>query len=221
MLTVPAIPLPATDDSMGRAAEALREGLVVALPTDTVYGLAVDPRRPGAVERLFALKERPMEVALPVLVGSREQVDVVARPLDSVAEHLAVRYWPGPLTLVVPRRYGFTADLGGPPSARQTVGVRWADHAVVQSLCHRLGPLAVTSANLHGAPPATTAHQVASSFTGAEAPVVIVDGGTCGGIPSTVVECRGLASRCLREGAIPWDELVEEPRGEWSVDTSR
>jgi tRNA threonylcarbamoyl adenosine modification protein (Sua5/YciO/YrdC/YwlC family) len=205
--------LPADDETILLAVRALTAGAVVAIPTDTVYGLAVDPNRSAAVDRLFALKERPANVALPVLVGSGEQVALVASPLEGAARHLADRYWPGPLTLVVPRRYGFTVDLGGPPSARQTVGVRWADHPVVQALCREMGPLAVTSANLHGEPPATSAEQVATAFGVAESLTLIVDGGPCRGAPSTVVECRGPASRCLREGAIPWGDLVEPPRG--------
>ncbi len=194
-------------------AKALREGLVVALPTDTVYGLAVDPSRPQAVDRLFALKERPLEVSLPVLVATWEQAQTVAGRLDSAAEHLAGRYWPGPLTLVVPRRNGFAVDLGGPPSARQTVGVRLPDHPLVQELCRELGPLAVTSANLHGALPATTALEVMEAFARSDGIAVILDGGLCDGSPSTVVECRGPAFRCLREGAIPWNEVFGHRRG--------
>ncbi len=198
------------------AADALDRGSVVALPTDTVYGLAADPSRPEAVARLFAIKERPAEVALPVLVGSRQQVDDVAQPLDSAARHLADRFWPGPLTLVVPRAGGFKADLGGPPSARRSVGVRLPDHPLVRALCAEVGPLAVTSANVHGAPPATSAHLVVTGFRDSDGLALVIDGGTCDGVPSTVVECRGPASRGLREGAIPWSEVF--PR--WSGSTS-
>ena len=177
------------------------------MPTDTVYGLAVDPSQPEAVARLFALKGRPAEVPLPVLVAGSEQVALVAGRLGPAARHLADHHWPGPLTLVVPRRRGFTVDLGGPPAARQTVGVRRPDHPVVVALCDLLGPLAVTSANLHGASPATTAAGVVAEFAGADQPEVVLDGGTCDGVPSTVVECRGPASRCLREGALAWADL--------------
>lgn len=193
--------------ALRHAATALADGAVVAVPTDTVYGLAVDPAQPEAVARLFELKGRPADVPLPVLVAGPEQVALVAGGLGPAAEALAARFWPGPLTLVVPRRPGFTVDLGGPPAARQTVGVRWPDHPVVVALCELLGPLAVTSANLHGAPPATTADEVASVFAGADQPRVILDGGRCAGTPSTVVECRGPASRCLREGALAWEDL--------------
>jgi tRNA threonylcarbamoyl adenosine modification protein (Sua5/YciO/YrdC/YwlC family) len=204
-------PLVAEPESLALAAKALRAGAVVAVPTDTIYGLAVDPSQPEAVAQLFALKERPTDVALPVLVDGREQLSTVAGPLDSAAGHLAERYWPGPLTLVVPRRRNFTTDLGGPRSARHTVGVRWPDHPVVRALCRDLGPLAVTSANRHGAPPATRAGAVAETFAGHDELAVILDGGVCDGAPSTVVECLGPALRCLREGSIPWAELLESP----------
>ena len=220
-MTVSPDVLPADEPSILVAVRALAAGLVVAIPTDTVYGLAVDPRHADAVDRLFALKERPANVALPVLVGAGSQVGLVANPLESAARHLADRYWPGPLTLVVPRRFGFTVDLGGPRSARQTVGVRWAAHPVVQSLCREMGPLAVTSANLHGEPPATSADQVSATFRHVEGLDLILDGGECDGVPSTVVECRGPASRCLREGAIPWEDLVGPSWGVSSADGSR
>jgi L-threonylcarbamoyladenylate synthase len=195
-------------ESLALAVQALRAGAVVAVPTDTVYGLAVDPAQARAVAHLFTIKERPAEVALPVLVDGWAQVATVVGPLGSAAEHLAGRYWPGPLTLVLPRRRSFTTDLGGPPSARLTVGVRWPDHPVVQALCRELGPLAVTSANRHGVPPATRAGEVGEIFAGQDELAVVLDGGLCDGTPSTVVECRGPALRCLREGAIPWGELM-------------
>ncbi len=190
-----------------RAASALADGDVVAVPTDTVYGLAVDPSQPEAVARLFALKGRPHDVALPVLVAGPEQVALVAGDLEVAAAELGDRFWPGPLTLVVPRRPGFVVDLGGPPAAAQTVGVRWPDHPVVVALCQLLGPLAVTSANIHGSPPATTAAEVVGYFDGSDQPAIVLDGGTCDGVPSSVVECRGPASRCLREGALAWRVL--------------
>jgi L-threonylcarbamoyladenylate synthase len=191
------------------AAQALSRGLVVALPTDTVYGLAVDPDQPGALARLFALKGRPWDVPVPVLVGTPAQVTAVAASLGSAASDLAGRFWPGPLTLVVPRASGFTADLGGPRSTPLTVGVRWPDHPVVERLCGEIGPLAVTSANLHGSPPATTSDQVVRGFPPDAAPAVIVDGGSCDRAPSTVVECVGPTTRCRREGAIPWSEILK------------
>jgi L-threonylcarbamoyladenylate synthase len=201
--------LNADSEAMAMAVRALRKGLVVAIPTDTVYGLAVDPLRPEAVAKLFALKERPSEVALPVLIGRRKDTEVVAGRLEIAAEHLAGRYWPGPLTLVVPRGKRFTVDLGGPRAARRMVGVRLSGHPVVQGLCRELGPLAVTSANLHGAPAATSALEVEEVFAGNDGIAAILDGGVCNGLPSTVVECHGTSVRCLREGALPWSEVFD------------
>jgi tRNA threonylcarbamoyl adenosine modification protein (Sua5/YciO/YrdC/YwlC family) len=230
-----------------QAAEALAAGEVVGIPTDTVYGLAVDPFRPDAVARVFALKARSTSVALPVLVGAWDQVELIAGTLPESARFLADRHWPGALTLVVPRSEGFTADLGGPESPPVTVGVRWPAHPVVEALCAVSGPLAVTSANRHGQPPFTVAQQVASAFSQADSGIpsasgapsdsgvpaasgvlpneglrgrsdeagvamgvgIVLDGGTCDGIPSTVVECQDSTSRCLRDGAIPWSTLYE------------
>jgi L-threonylcarbamoyladenylate synthase len=187
-----------------RAAEMLAAGMVVAIPTDTVYGLAVDPSQPGGIARIFGLKRRPSEMALPVLVAGWDQVEAVAGSLEPAAQELADRFWPGPLTLVVPRAPGFGADLGGPPEADRTVGVRWPDHTAVRALCAVVGPLAVTSANRHGKPPATLAQEVISVFSVDDRLSAVVDGGVCDGVPSTVVECEGEESRCLRRGGIPW-----------------
>lgn len=196
---------------VGKAADLLAAGMVVAIPTDTVYGLAVDPSQPGAVDRVFALKKRPGAVALPVLVTGWGQVEMVAGTLEGAAQGFADQYWPGPLTLVVPRRGRFRADLGGELAASWTVGLRWPDHPVVQALCTAIGPLAVTSANRHAEPPATSAEDVIVAFTGDDRLSAVLDGGVCDGAPSTVVECRGPVSRCLREGAIRWDGPTRRP----------
>ena len=113
------------------------------------------------------------------------------------------RCWPGALTIVVPRRPGLTADLG---SDDATIGIRRPAHAVVRQLCQRVGPLAVTSANLHGGETPATAAGVAELF-GAEV-AVVVDGGVCAGAPSTVVDCTGPEPRLLREGAVAWNDVL-------------
>ena len=220
MLIVDAGGDPPDPASIERAVVALREGSVVAVPTDTVYGLAVDPWQPAAVAKLFALKERPTSVPLPVLVAGWEQVDSLTGPLEPAAARLAGRHWPGPLTLVVPRVGSFAADLGGPPSARATVGLRWPDHPAMAALCAAFGPLAVTSANRHGAAPATTAAEVGRQFasggepegegSGSARPSVLLDGGRCTGTPSTVVECHGRSVQCLRDGGLPFAGLAAE-----------
>jgi tRNA threonylcarbamoyl adenosine modification protein (Sua5/YciO/YrdC/YwlC family) len=181
---------------------ALAQGLPVAIPTDTVYGLAVDPFKPGAADRIFAAKRRPRDVNLPLLVSGVDQALAVSTAVPDVALELMRHYWPGALTLVIPSKPGLGADLG---EDEVTVGVRAPDHAVPLALCAAAGPLATTSANRHGEPPLTTAQAVAASF-GDSVPVVL-DGGTCEGSPSTVVDCTGPSLKLLREGRIPWAEL--------------
>ena len=187
---------------MTAALQALEAGRVVALPTDTVYGLGVDPFRPGASDRLFAIKRRPRTVDLPLLVAGADQVLTVATAVPPIAARLMGRYWPGPLTLVLPRRPDLAADLGDDEA---TVGVRCPDHEVPLMLCRRRGPLVTTSANLHGQPTLTTAAEVEAAL--GEALAVVLDGGPCAGEPSTVVDCTGEAPKCLREGRIPWTEI--------------
>ena len=203
--------LDADAEAMKWVAGALEAGAIVAIPTDTVYGLAARPGGPGALAGLFSLKRRPPDVAVPVLVGQDEQVGDVAGRLGPGAAELARRHWPGPLTLVVPRGPTFDADLGGSPAAMGTVGIRWPDHPVVEFLCRRAGPLAVTSANLHGARPATTPAEVLEQLAEADGLAAVLDGGVCDGAPSTVLECRGWSVRCLRRGAVPWVEPATDP----------
>jgi L-threonylcarbamoyladenylate synthase len=191
------------------AATALMAGAVVAIPTDTVYGLAVDPQRPGATDLVFALKHRPASLELPVLVADLAQADALAGPdgLSTMALRLADRFWPGSLTMVVRRRPGVDWDLGGDG---RTVGLRHPAHLVVQGLCRSVGPLATTSANRHGQPPITTAAALRREF--GDGIALVVDGGECAGAPSTVVDLTGEAPRCIREGAVPWIAVEEAVR---------
>ena len=204
-------PLDAADrGSVELAARALSEGSVVAVPTDTVYGLAAALDRPEAIERLFELKGRPSDVPCAVLVAGPDQLATITGRLGPLASQLARRFWPGPLTLVVARSKDFEVDLGGPPEARSTVGVRWPDDRLVGELARLSGPVAATSANLHGEPPAETAAEVRRAFDGDERLALVLDGGTCHGVPSTVVDCTGETLRCLRDGAVSWAEVVGE-----------
>jgi tRNA threonylcarbamoyl adenosine modification protein (Sua5/YciO/YrdC/YwlC family) len=185
-----------------QAVRALAQGLPVGIPTDTVYGLAVDPFRPGATDRIFAAKRRPRDVSLPLLVGGIDQALAVSTAVPDLAVALMERYWPGPLTIVIPAKPGLGADLGDDEA---TVGVRSPDHPVPLALCAASGPLATTSANRHGDPPLVTAEAVAELF-GDDVPVVL-DAGRCDGSPSTVVDCTGRQLKLLREGRVPWAEL--------------
>ncbi len=186
-------PLLASADprSLQRATELLRRGEVVAIPTDTVYGLAADAQNAAAVDKLFEIKRRPTDRNIAVLVADTAAAESLVL-FNDVARRLAARHWPGPLTLVL--------DCAEPePQRRQsaTLGVRVPDHA----WCRRLAsvPLAVTSANLHGGPTPATAQDVASLFGELS---LVVDGGPLPGRASTVVDSTGPVPVVLREGPI-------------------
>jgi L-threonylcarbamoyladenylate synthase len=189
-------------DELEAARQALRSGLVVGVPTDTVYGLAADPTVPGALTRIFEAKRRSEAVALPLLVAEPEELEQLA-VVPARARRLRERFWPGPLTLVLARKPGIRFDLGGDPS---TIGVRCPGGALVHELLAATGPLAVTSANLHGEPALHTAKEVRRRFGAALA--LVIDGGTCEGEASTVVSLRSRRIACLREGAIPFSEIT-------------
>ena len=187
---------------MNEVVAALRDGGVVVIPTDTVYGLACLPRLGDAVHSIFELKGRPDDKPLPVLgdgVGALEAVAV----FDDRAAELARRFWPGPLTLVLPRTPGFFHDLGGDDSS--TVAVRVPQSAVTLELLSQTGPLATTSANRSGEPPATSIAEARSVF--GEEVAAYVDGGACRGLPSTVLSLVG-PPLVLREGALGREEVL-------------
>jgi tRNA threonylcarbamoyl adenosine modification protein (Sua5/YciO/YrdC/YwlC family) len=194
---------PVLPPELAAAAEALRGGAVVAIPTDTVYGLAVDPTRPGATERLFALKARPDSAALPVLVADAAQAaELAGDGWSPPARALAARFWPGALTIVCRRRPDLDWELGGDAS---TVGLRAPAAELARRLCAAVGPLATTSANRHGRPPLETAAAVSGEFGPS---LVVVDGGHCGGVPSTVVDVTVDPVRCLRAGGVDMAEVL-------------
>ena len=192
------------DSALDDAAEALAAGAPVVLPTDTVYGIAVEPTRPGATDRLFAVKERPRTAALPVLVASVDQAVELSGGLPPPAAALADAFWPGGLTLVVPRRPGLALDLGGEDEV--TVGLRLPDHPVPVALADRVGPLAATSANRHGRPTPASAAEVGAELGAAVE--LVLDGGECRGAPSTVVACTADGVTVLREGRVPAAEVL-------------
>ncbi|MGH9228473.1 MAG: L-threonylcarbamoyladenylate synthase [Acidimicrobiales bacterium] len=191
------------------ATDALRAGEVVALPTDTVYGLAALPTIPRATDRLFALKGRAADAPIAVLCADAAQALGLAAPaaLTDDVRRIAGRLWPGPLTLVLPRLPGLGYELGEPAD---TIGVRCPDYALVRSIAAAAGPIATTSANRHREPTPPTAEGVAATF-GAGLGLVL-DGGRCGAPPSTVVAVTGAAWKLLREGPIPLAEVTAAAR---------
>ena len=191
---------PPPSDAITAARAALAAGGVIGIPTDTVYGLAADPSVAGGTDALFALKGRPSSVALPVLVSGVEQADLIG-DLSDGAHALARSLWPGGLTLVVGRRPGVDMDLGGAPDR---IGLRCPAHPVPLELCRRSGPLAATSANRHGESDLASASEVAETFPG----LLVLDGGECRGVSSTVVDATGDAPRLIRAGAVAWEEVL-------------
>lgn len=193
-----------TGEAVRRAAKALTEGQVVALPTDTVYGLAALPGDPDHTARLFALKGRGHDVPVAVLCADVEQALALAdrERMPAGAHRIAERLWPGPLTLVLPRREGLGYALGKP---EHTIGVRCPDHDLVRALAREVGPLATTSANRHGQATPPTAAGVAEVF-GAGLGLVL-DGGPCREPPSAVVDATGTEWRVLRAGRVTEAEL--------------
>ena len=184
------------------ALEALRTGRLVVIPTDTVYGVAASPADASAVQAIFRLKGRPADKPLPVLGADIGSLRSVAT-FDERAERMAARFWPGPLTLVLPRATGFDADLGGKDGG--SVAVRVPASEVARSLLADSGPLAVTSANLSGAPDSSTVAEARAAL--GDAVAVYLDGGPSEGTPSTVVSLIGDLA-ILRGGALSANDLL-------------
>ena len=191
--------------AVDEAVRLLRAGHVVAVPTDTVYGVAVDPFQPGAADRLFVAKERPKDVALPVLVAAAgDLAALVEGEVDVFARRLVDRFWPGALTIVLPRKASLRElDLGGDPT---TIGVRCPDHRLVRELCREVGPLATTSANRHREATPPDAQGVADAL--GDKVDLVLDGGRCDGDPSTVISVLDGEVTVLREGRIPVAEVI-------------
>ncbi len=191
--------LPADEPTaLDQAAELIRAGQVIAAPTDTVYGLVCRADDPQAIRRLYAVKERPLEKALPVLLAGEEQLPQVIADVPRLARLLMARFWPGPLTLVLPARPDLPRVLTG---GGATVAVRVPDHPFLRALARRAGPLASSSANRSGEPPARTAQEVLAQLAG-RIPLVVDGGEAPGGVASTVVDVTGPLPRILREGPV-------------------
>src|SRR5574341_585557 len=190
-------------EAIQRAMEILHTGGLVAFPTDTVYGvgaLAFDGR---AVESIYMAKDRPAEKAIPVLLGDSADLGKITPRVPEMARRLAARFWPGPLTLVVPKK----SNLPEAVSATDTVGVRVPSHRAARTLLQAAGPMAVTSANISGQPSPSTADEVLAQL--GERIGLILDGGrTPGGTPSTVVDCTGQQPAIVRAGPITLEDIL-------------
>lgn len=187
--------------SIAEAAERILQGEVIAYPTETLYGLAVHAHQPQAVARLLALKGRASSQAIALLVADAGMLEGLVARLPATAERLIARFWPGPLTLILPAAPGLASALCGPGGG---VGVRVSSDPVASALVRAVGaPITATSANASGAPPATTAEEAALPGVS-----LCLDGGARSAAPSTVVELLGEQPRILRAGAISPDEIL-------------
>ena len=188
--------------SLERAARLLRAGQLVAFPTDTVYGVGAPAFDATSIAAIYVAKQRPPEKAIPVLMADEDDLPLVAASVPDMARKLIACFWPGSLTLVLPKR----PDVPEIVSADMTVAVRIPDFHLARALMRLTGPLAATSANRSGQPSSITASDVMTQLGGRIA--AVLDGGPCpGGIPSTVVDCVSSPPRVVREGAVSLADL--------------
>ena len=188
------------------AVSALRSGGIVAFPTESFYGLAADPRSALAVKRVFALKQRPPDQPLPLIACGIDQILDHVGTMTSLAERLAARGWPGPLTLIIPASPRLCDEVH---LSTGRVAVRVSGDPVARALAQSAGhAITATSANFSGDPPAAAPEGVVASFaTGID---VLIDAGpTPAGLPSTIVDATGNTPLLVRAGAIPWERVLE------------
>jgi len=190
------------EGAIAQAHQVLATGGVVAFPTDTVYGIGVAVHDAAGIERLYAIKGRDAVKAIPVLAASVEDLVEVAE-INTAAQQLAQAFWPGALTLVLPKRPGLPEAL----SPLDTVGVRVPNHPVALGLLAAVGPMAVTSGNLSGGADSSTAAEVLDQLQGRVE--LLLDGGrTPGASPSTVVALNGENAKILRAGPISEEQIM-------------
>lgn len=196
--------LQVTDEGLAHACAVLRAGGVVAYPTETYYGLAVDPFNQGALVRLFALKGRSPEKQVLLIIDNPSQLSGLVSEIPPVFAIPMQQFWPGPLTLIFPGAASLPEMLTG---HRGTIGVRVSSHPVARKLVRAFGsPVTATSANLSGYPAAVTADGVREQL-GAEVDAVIDGGETPGGLGSTILDCCEGKVRLLRDGVIPFSRI--------------
>jgi L-threonylcarbamoyladenylate synthase len=191
----------------------LKQGGIVVLPTDTVYGLGADAFQPAAVERIYKVKERPRNLAFPLLIADTSQLTAVAESISGIAWFLARQFWPGGLTLVLPKASSLPDYLAKEPS----IAVRIPSHPACLALIRRLeNPMIGTSANTSGKPAALTADEAKQQL--GDKVDLIIDGGKCpGGGESTIVDVTGECPVILRQGIITQYKIEEACREYYEV----
>lgn len=188
------------------AAAAIARGELVVFPTDTLYGVGANAFDNEAILRLYAAKQRPLEKGIPVLLADFDDVEQVARAVPDVARQMIARYWPGPLTLIVPKR----PDLPPALSNNDGVAVRMPDSDVARAMVRAAGgALATSSANRSGQPPAQTADEALAQLRGVV--TIVLDGGPAAvGVASTIVDCRSATPHIIRPGPIAAADLLPD-----------
>lgn len=190
--------LPIDDpQSLERAAKIIQDGGLIAFPTDTVYGIGVSAFNEAAIEKIYQVKGRSYQKAIPILLDSAHRLKNVLLTETEITNKLVNRFWPGPLTLIVP----IHPDLPHNLSSGNNIGVRVPDHDLIRDLLKKTGPLAATSANLSGKPSGLTAEEVQKEL-GGEIDLILDGGKVPGGMASTVLDCSGEEIKILREGPI-------------------
>lgn len=190
-------------DAIHTALEVLGSGGLVAFPTDTVYGVGALAFNDNAVRSIYIAKDRPIEKAIPVLIADAEDMEKVGMDIPTIAFRLAARFFPGPLTCLIPKKPALPESV----SSTSTVGVRVPDHEIARAILRAAGPMAVTSANISGQPSPSTAVEVFAQLNG-RIPLIIDGDKTPGGVPSTVVDCSSSEIKILREGPISENEII-------------
>lgn len=185
-------------------AQAITADQPIVFPTDTVYGIGGNPASRVAVDAVLVAKGRGRQMPPPVLLANPQQVEIVAKNVPDVAYRLMEAFWPGPLTLILSTGQGVKYDLGDLPD---TIAVRMPNHPVALQILERTGPLAVTSANLTGQPPATDCAQAVEYF-GNQVALYFDGGATAGNVPSTIVSCVDEV-KILRLGKLTETEIFE------------
>jgi L-threonylcarbamoyladenylate synthase len=198
--------LPVSNKSITLARRLLREGELVAFPTDTVYGVGANAFERYAVRQIFEVKQRPAHKAIPVFITQIDDLNQVARDVPNTAWPLLERFWPGALTVVLPKSVHLPIDV---TAGRDFVAVRLPDHPLCLELVVKVGrPLAVTSANRSGHPSPTTAEEVATQL-GGRIPLILDGGSTATPHPSSIVDLSVQPPRLLREGDLSLQTLRE------------
>lgn len=197
--------LDATDpQALIMAQRVAANGGVIVFPTDTLYGMACDPRNPEALARVYDIKGRSAQKALPVLVGGLDQLVEIVSEVPEKARHLLETFWPGPLTIILPKQPGLPAELTPYPG----VAVRMPNHPFALALLQAFGPLAVTSANLSDHANPGTAEEVLAQL--GNSVDLVIDGGRLEiGRGSTILDCGSETLVLLREGPISFETLME------------